>query len=592
MRRSLTLLLTTLIATLGAAGAAQAVVVTDGGTTAGVALIPGSSLPKGVTDGTTAVSPCDPFLTPDLHLLPSIGLCDHGGPVIHANETFALTWDPNRTSWADTRDYEEQFLKDVADGSGTLTSPYAVTTQYQDSGGRAQNLSKYGGGCIDLGNPGGYTCQFGNTTGIGEGNNPSGSCTVQGDPVCLTDADIQSELKFDLGNTGLADHVTSGYSPLLVVLLPQGVDVCLDGAADMCSANSASAAAFCSYHSFVVDAQGHDVPYVVQPWTSGTGCDRGVKAASNAPADDGPVVAGAQLVVPLSESEMAAIVNPDLNGWYAAAGPAGPAWEIDDNGSCGVPNLPETDKAIVGSSAQNPYQLPPAFNNGGVIDTDPDVPQCALGVALQPRFVVPSTVDPGDLVQFDGSVTSSTLIVPKLQYFWNYGDGSFAIGPSVEHTYAHGGTYTVTLGVKDRGGNTATFSQTMVVSGAAATGSGSAPQGLHARLSLMPQSLTSALRKGLAMAVTTTQTADGIATVSISRAAASRAHIRHGAGSKVVIGRGTVTGLKAGTIHLRLHLPSAIVTRLLHLHHVALTVRLALVGAGGAHVAVDVAGQY
>jgi hypothetical protein len=60
----------------------------------------------------------------------------------------------------------------------------------------------------------------------------------------------------------------------------------------------------------------------------------------------------------------------------------------------------------------------------------------------------------------------------------------------------------------------------------------------------------------------------------------------------VVIGRGTVAGLKAGTIHLGLRLPSAIATRLLHLRHLTLMIRLALVGAGGAHVAVDVAGQY
>ncbi len=94
------------------------------------------------------------------------------------------------------------------------------------------------------------------------------------------------------------------------------------------------------------------------------------------------------------------------------------------------------------------------------------------------------------------------------------------------------------------------------------------------------------------MAVTTTETADGIATVSISRAAANRAHIKHGRGATVVIARGTVSGLKAGTIRLRLHLSSTISRHLQHLHQVTLTVRLALVGPGGARVAVDVAGQY
>ena len=64
---------------------------------------------------------------------------------MHSNETFVLTWDPGRRYWSGTKDYVEQFLRDVADGSGTLTSPYALTGQYSDSGGRAGNTSKFGG---------------------------------------------------------------------------------------------------------------------------------------------------------------------------------------------------------------------------------------------------------------------------------------------------------------------------------------------------------------------------------------------------------------------------------------------------------------
>ena len=46
--------------------------------------------------------------------------------------------------------YVEQFLRDVADGSGNLSSPYAVTTQYTDASGIAGNDSSlYGGGYDD-----------------------------------------------------------------------------------------------------------------------------------------------------------------------------------------------------------------------------------------------------------------------------------------------------------------------------------------------------------------------------------------------------------------------------------------------------------
>ena len=217
---------------------------------------------------------------------------------MHANETFALTWDPDRRYWETTRDYMEQFLSDVAAGSGTLTPPYALPGQYTDGNGRAANKSLYGGGCIDYGNPGGYTCRFGDIDGSGNGDNyPANGCNPSGDnqyyefpngigtapnDVCLTDAQIQGELAGSgswggmVQTTGLLSRVESGYTPLLVVLTPPGVEVCLDASGQVCSANSASAVRFCSYHS-ELNVNGTEVPYVVQPWTATltetTGCD-------------------------------------------------------------------------------------------------------------------------------------------------------------------------------------------------------------------------------------------------------------------------------------------------------------------------------
>src|SRR5947208_1036749 len=140
MRRPLTILLASLAALFATASAAQAVMVSVGGSQYGVALVPGTDrVAAGVTTAPApGGSPCDPWLAPDLAFpTPVSGLCWHGGPVMRSNQTFDLTWDPIRSDWATTRDYVEQFLRDVANGSGTLTSPYAVTTQYRDSGGRA-----------------------------------------------------------------------------------------------------------------------------------------------------------------------------------------------------------------------------------------------------------------------------------------------------------------------------------------------------------------------------------------------------------------------------------------------------------------------
>src|SRR2546423_10921166 len=146
----------------------------------GVALVPGtgSSLATVNVPTVTSSAPClDPALATDL-TLPDNGLCSHGGVTMHSNETFALAWDPVRRYWQTTRKYVEQFLSDVAAGSGTLTSPYADTTQYTDASGRAANASLYGGGCGDYGAQGGASCKF---SGPGGGHDsPASVCPVSG----------------------------------------------------------------------------------------------------------------------------------------------------------------------------------------------------------------------------------------------------------------------------------------------------------------------------------------------------------------------------------------------------------------------------
>lgn len=647
MRRIALALAATVSLALLAAGGAQAVVLDmdasgtsvpfDSSSQAGyfgVALDPAGANNLAAADipAVTSSGPCqDPALTADFGtFLPSNGLCWHGGHVIPANETFALTWDPDRRYWETTRDYVEQFLSDVAAGSGTLSSPYAVTGQYTDGSVRAAYKSLYGGGCIDYGNPGGYACKLGDTDGSGVGENyPANGCTVSGEnqyyefpdssigdapnDICLTDAQIQDELagsgSWDgiVKLSGLLGRVESGYTPVLVVLTPPGVEVCLDSSGQVCSANGGSPIKFCSYHS-QVEINGTEVPYVVQPWTASLsqtlGCDDPeIPAISTDPLPGAQALAGdvgERLVSPLSQGQMAAITDPYLNGWFALGGQ-----EINDNG-CGP--LPEAglDSATVGSSSQNPYYLQREFNNAGVLETDPNAPNCASLVDLQPEFVVPSTVHSGDEVQFDGSDTISTLIVPNPHststpppaiaqgegYQWSFGDGKSASGPSVTHSYTKGGTYDVTLIVTDRGGNVAKLTQQIDVTGPGTTpgrpGKGAA---LKAELLLMPESLKSVLGSGISMHVTVNEKAAGFITISITRGEARTAHIA-GRGSSVVIGRGTVSQLKNGTASLRLRMARSVAAKLKHLRHVTLTVRLALVGTAGDHLAIDAAGRY
>jgi hypothetical protein len=742
VRRLVLALSCTVIASLSVVASAQAIVVNDAGTEAGVAMVPAARvnpLPNGVT-AVTSAGPCtDPWLSTDLGapFIPRGGLCYRSGPVIHKNETFAVAWDQGRAYWSETRGYEEQFLRDVADASGSLGSPFSDTQQYNDSGGRALNASVFGGGCIDYGVTGGSNCDFGTPNAAGHDYPGAGAgCTAAGDSfvdpgqvnlngVCLTDAQIQGEVAAMVNQEGLVGRTQAGYTPLVDLLLPAGVESCLDTSNTLCSANgnltpppalniSTSPAGgtipaadyrvvttyliqkngqpvesapsgsqtitttgglstitipsppappqgitvdgwyayvtqpngsvftrqgglnqigsdltlnapmtgsgshlpqitgFCSYHS-QVNVNGTEVAYVVQPWSAGTGCDE--PDAPQIPPNPTPhelaIGVGQRLVSPLSQSNIAAIVNPGLNGWAALDGS-----EIEDdavvgnNGYICQPLANQADKVTLGTSSQNPYYLQREFNNAGALEFDPATYWgCAPDVILSPEFVVPSAVDQGDVIELDGAASASTLMIPQANYQWNFGDGTTAVGPSVEHGYNKGGTYNITLTLTDRGGYTSTVSQTVQVlgatgqpvpppsssSGGGGSGSGSGSSsgpGLNVHLQLLPQSLKAVLRNGILVRVSSNKAANGIATVTITRRAARKAGIKVGRAGYVRIGLGTVNSITNGTVTLRLHLSPVMAKKLSHLHHVAMTIRLALVSSANDHFAVDAAGKY
>jgi hypothetical protein len=649
VRRLVLALSCTAIASLSVVASAQAIVSVDAGTNYGVALVPNTSLPGSLQDNWNGTCD-DPSLWPELTFQTTglvSPLCYHGGSVLQGNETYALAWDPDRRYWATTRQYVEQFLSDVGAASGGFNSPFAVTPQYTQTAngqiaGRANNTSVFAGGCIDYGNnPGdpsddGYTCQFGAnhpsgagtsypadqpTRGAGTNNCPvSGNNVWTGQPngpisttlndYCLTDTDIQNELQRMLPQMGLPGGEVSvngkKLSPLVDVLLPPGVEVCLDSAGHLCSANSSSAspteAQFCSYHS-QVDLNGTPITYVVQPWTArwgqGAGCDDPAAPNITLPVDQTTLAqeVGAKLVSPLSQANISALVNPDVvNGWYGVGGT-----EIDDNG-CGPLGGTLDNVTINGDT----YALQREFNNAGAIETDPNALPCSGVVQLNPAFVVPGPVEPGDTVLFDGSVTASTLMVHNGAYQWNFGDGTSGTGPSVYHTYAQGGNYSVTLTVTDRGGNTAHITQTIQVLGSngqpvpppttssgSGSGSGSGSStGLKARIQLLPQSLKAVLRNGISIRVSSNQPANGIASVWITRASAKKAQIEVRRNASVRIGLGTVSSIKNGTVTLRLYLSKATAKKLGRLHHVAMTIRLALVAPGNQRTTIVAAGKY
>jgi hypothetical protein len=201
------------------------------------------------------------------------------------------------------------------------------------------------------------------------------------------------------------------------------------------------------------------------------------------------------------------VTNPLLNAWQDSA-------HFEATDECRnffEPILGGSGGAIAGSQAgtlynqhldEGLYYLQTAFNLAAFTFSYPGVP-CIPGVVLEPQFTSPNPVNSGELVGFDGMESRITLNAGTKYptsgepsptyptYTWNFGDGSPPVtglapgAPSQDspetspceapwlppcaasafHSYQYGGTYGVTLTVKDVGGNTASIIRIVKVDG-------------------------------------------------------------------------------------------------------------------------------
>jgi hypothetical protein len=219
----------------------------------------------------------------------------------------------------------------------------------------------------------------------------------------------------------------------------------------------------------------------------------------------------------------------------------------------------------------------------------------------------PAQVPLGDTLQLGGPSLAAVAVTSGSKYVWEFGDGTSSTGRRVKHAYKSPGYYIIRLAVSRASGAQALFGRLVQVqrtvevaaapgtagaTGAVAAQAPTSTPALSVKLQLLPQALRGALRRGLALQVSSNEPADGFATVWLPKAVGRLVGIQAGRRASVVIARGTVSQVKAGTMKLHLRLASGLAKRLARLHNLTLTVRMALVDAAGKRAGVDVTGNY
>jgi hypothetical protein len=298
------------------------------------------------------------------------------------------------------------------------------------------------------------------------------------------------------------------------------------------------------------------------------------------------------------------------------------------------------------------YYLQMAFDLAAFTFSYPGVP-CVPGVTLEPQFTSPNPVNSGELVGFDGMESAITLNAgtkfpasgsPSATYptyTWNFGDGSptvsgFAPGApsqnspetspcetpwlppcaaSAYHSYQYGGTYDVTLTVKDVGGNTASVTDLVTVDGPAppappaptpevtktgtgsgsdngsaspntansgGDGAGSSPASVVATQAVATHSLSAALKGGLVVNYSVDGRAAGRFEVLLAKSVAKKiglsgaaaTGLAKGTPAQIVIAKAILVTTKAGHSSYRIKFSKATAAKLRKLRKVSLMIRL------------------
>ena len=386
-----------------------------------------------------------------------------GGPVMASNTNFVIEWKPsNYSGTAFQTGYVTgfgTFFGDLAHDSGLTTNSDAVSAQYNDvNGNLAAYDSHYGGTYVD-------------TDPL-----PSNGCSDA--TICLTDAQLQSELDSFLSSQHLPSDLTHEY----YLLTPPDVASCFDASSGACSANSSSPY-FCAYHS---QTSGGYVYSNIPDLDGIDGCDPYYTYCPSAACDypNGPADG---MLTAVAHEHNESITDPQPNNawtdWGSSVG-----GEIGDKCATGQiasdPNNVDNPQPDGNDAPYNQvinghdYWLQPEWSNQTMSCLDGLAPN---GTTVTAGFSVSS--GGGDTENFDASVStaSGSGISAPSEYVWQFNDGpgqtntQETTSPTISHTFASSGAYQVALTVMASDGTSYGTAATVEVGSSTSTPSNTAP---------------------------------------------------------------------------------------------------------------------
>jgi hypothetical protein len=213
----------------------------------------------------------------------SSNLLYHSGAVMHTNSVYAIYWVPS--GYPVQSGYQgviNGFFGNVAKDSGQRSNVYFSDTQYYDTSGSISYNSSFKGAVSD-------TNAF-----------PSNGCRDRYTSVCLTDAQLQSEIRNVISANGLPVGVGSEY----FLFTPKNVASCYG--------SSCAYSYFCAYHSNF-SYNGNQVLYANMPYAAYVSRACGSGQSPNGNDADSTINV-------TSHEHNETITDPLGNAWYDSSG--------------------------------------------------------------------------------------------------------------------------------------------------------------------------------------------------------------------------------------------------------------------------------